>query len=79
MEQNEEEAGEEGALSFSEAMDLALGTRREKVLKVVNISTFALVCLSLVMLYMAYEDPMVFNLLLGFLAVSVAFAAVFNW
>ncbi|OEH80307.1 hypothetical protein cyc_08288 [Cyclospora cayetanensis] len=69
----------EGPLSFNEALDMAFGANREKVLRVVNMSTLALFCLSLFMLYMAHGDALTFNLLLGFLAVTVAFAAVFNW
>lgn len=79
MEQNDNETGGGGALSFTEALDLAFGARREKVLKIVNISTFGVFCLSFVMLYMTYQDPMVFYLIMGFLAVTVAFAGIFNW
>lgn len=66
-------------LTFTEAMDMAVGETREKVLKVVNLSTFFLFCLSLSLLYLTRKDPYVFYLVAGFILVVAAFAGVFNW
>ncbi|KAL8275398.1 hypothetical protein Esti_000720 [Eimeria stiedai] len=79
MQPGEKEEDERGALSFSEAMDMAVGGGREKVLEIVNLSTVCLFALCLAMLYMTYGDDFVFNLLLGFLVLTCAFAAAFNW
>ncbi|KAL8438469.1 hypothetical protein Efla_002219 [Eimeria flavescens] len=80
MQQQEEKEGEGGeGLTFSEAMDIALGANRKRVLRVVNVSTFCLFLLSLSLLHITREDQLLFNLLLGFLALTVAFAAALNW
>lgn len=70
---------EAASLGFSEAMDLAFGSKRENVLKVVNAITCCLLLLCVGMLFMSYGDHLVFCLVLGFLAMTVAFAAAFNW
>ena len=77
--QEEIEEENESPLNLSEALDWAFGTKREKTQKIINFSVFFLSLLSLSILYISRTDLFVFYLALGFLALTLAFAAVFNW
>ncbi|PFH34084.1 hypothetical protein BESB_072360 [Besnoitia besnoiti] len=70
---------DEGELSWSEALDMLLGSSPRKVWRTLNYCIPALLLVSLGFMYLARDDSQLLWLFSGFIALTLAFAVALNW